>query len=511
MSISTDSLAAIAGNHIILTGKSNYQKWAWNIGGTARLGLFWAALEGTNTPIDTTAAQKEVCNQREMKALGLIMKSVDPIIALELQSMPDVSVTSGTTGTTRRPNANEIWNHLKSQYQKTDAISSLYDYRQLHQTALIDDGTLETQINNLIQLRSRCALNGFRLDDFQFAATLLIALPESYSHIADSLLTNGKIEDLSVEAVRAKILETEVRRKNDADPAANAIRRAAQSSSSKNKQKGSCFKCGKTGHYANRCRSKGSKNSSSTSSPPPKDLGQDVKAWGSKQGKPPTQSNVAVNNVESSSTEYDSTIFFYDRADIAAEPWLMDSGATDHMTPWSSDFASDPSDRKSVSGYIFQIAGGAFSWSSKKQQAVTTSTMEAEYHAAHSGSLNAIWVRQLFEQIFIPFDKPLILHCDNQGAIATAKAEQTHNVSKHIDLRIHSLREHIEKGFVVLDYVPSKGNLADVFTKSLPYEAHNDSVQGLGLGYIPTDDGEDTSVSQYLSVDSEGDSEEEGG
>ena len=38
------------------------------------------------------------------------------------------------------------------------------------------------------------------------------------------LLANGKIEDLTVEQVRAKILETEVRRKGETDPAANAIR-----------------------------------------------------------------------------------------------------------------------------------------------------------------------------------------------------------------------------------------------------------------------------------------------
>jgi len=324
----------IAGNTVILNGKSNYQRWAWSVEGTARLGLFWLAYEGKNEPLDTSATQKESCIQREMKALGLLMKSVDPVIALEIQSMPDITETTST----RRPMAKEIWDHLKTHYQKSDAVSSLYDYRQLHQTALIDDGTLEAQINKLIQLRSRCALNGFKLDNFQFAATLLIALPESYSHIADSLLTNGKIEDLTVEGVRAKILETKVRRKNDANPAANTIHKATQSSSSKKKpQKGSCFKCGKKGHYANRCRSTASTSDSpAATSPSPKDLGQDVKAWGGKK----KQSVATVNNVESSSTECEPTVSFCDRANIAAEPWLVDSGATDHMTPWASDFTT---------------------------------------------------------------------------------------------------------------------------------------------------------------------------
>ena len=62
-----------------------------------------------------------------------------------------------------------------------------------------------------------------------------------------------------------------------------------------------------------------------------------------------------------------------------------------------ADFVSNPSDRTSISGYTFMVASGVFSWSSKKQQSVTTSTMEAEYTATHSGSLNALWVRQFFE------------------------------------------------------------------------------------------------------------------
>ena len=137
------------------------------------------------------------------------------------------------------------------------------------------------------------------------------------------------------------------------------------------------------------------------------------------------------------------------------------------------------------------------------------STMEAEYYAAHAGSLNALWIRQFFEQLGIPLKKPLTIHCNNQGAIATAKAEQAHQQSKHIDIKIHSICKYIEQGLISLEYVPSKENLTDTLTKSLPYNAHNVSIQGLGLGYLPTDE-EDASVSQYLSIDSEGDSEESG-
>ena len=49
-----------------------------------------------------------------------------------------------------------------------------------------------------------------------------------------------------------------------------------------------------------------------------------------------------------------------------------------------SDYAADKTDRKSILGYIFTLAGGAVSWRSRKQRSVATSTTEAEYMAQSS-------------------------------------------------------------------------------------------------------------------------------
>ena len=196
MSIITN-LATIGGNITILTRRSNYQRWAWSIKGTARFGGFWVAYGGM-TGVTLTDAQKE---SNENKALSLIMKTINPNITLKIQSTPDIINTTVNPNTTHSPNAKDIWIHLKSQYQNTDSISSLYDYQQLHRTTLIDDGPLEDQLNHLIQLRSHCAMNGLKLKNYQFTAMILIALPESYSHITNTLLANGKMEDLMVKAV----------------------------------------------------------------------------------------------------------------------------------------------------------------------------------------------------------------------------------------------------------------------------------------------------------------------
>jgi hypothetical protein len=196
----------------ILTGKANYRQWAMEIEATAQLGGFWGAYTGNNNPIDDSATQKDATAQREMKATGLIKKTVSPVIALELSGEIAADTDEKGVSTKRKvKNSKELLEYLQSTYEKKDAVSSLLDYRLLLRATLVDDGSLETQLNDLFDLRSRCALHGLKLEDYQFAAIILISLPDTFSHIADNLLASGKIEDLKVEEVRAKIIETDIR------------------------------------------------------------------------------------------------------------------------------------------------------------------------------------------------------------------------------------------------------------------------------------------------------------
>ena len=57
-----------------------------------------------------------------------------------------------------------------------------------------------------------------------------------------------------------------------------------------------------------------------------------------------------------------------------------------------ADWAGDLGDRKSTSGYLFQISGGAVTWRSKKQSCVVLSTAEAEYMALSSAAQEAVWL-----------------------------------------------------------------------------------------------------------------------
>ena len=95
-------------------------------------------------------------------------------------------------------------------------------------------------------------------------------------------------------------------------------------------------------------------------------------------------------------------------------------------------------DQKAISSYAFLIDGGAVSWSTKKQHIISLSTTEAEYVAATHAAKEALWLRTFIDQVFGGnIEKPMMLYCDNQSAIALMKDHQYHARTKHIDVCFH--------------------------------------------------------------------------
>lgn len=86
-----------------------------------------------------------------------------------------------------------------------------------------------------------------------------------------------------------------------------------------------------------------------------------------------------------------------------------------------ADWAGDKEDRKSTSGYIFQIAGGPVSWRSKKQDTVALSTAEAEYVALSSAAQECVWLRRLNSELGNLSEGSTTILEDNQSCIAMAR------------------------------------------------------------------------------------------
>jgi len=134
-----------------------------------------------------------------------------------------------------------------------------------------------------------------------------------------------------------------------------------------------------------------------------------------------------------------------------------------------------------VGGFVFDIAGGCVSWSSKKQVSVATFSVEAEYVVLANATKEAVWLRTLLKEVGYPQSQATIVHADNQGAIALAQNPISHSRAKHIDIRFHFIQEHIERNEIKLQYISTHQMVADILTKALPCEAFKKFHEALGV------------------------------
>ena len=135
-----------------------------------------------------------------------------------------------------------------------------------------------------------------------------------------------------------------------------------------------------------------------------------------------------------------------------------------------SDFSGDKDTRKSVTGFALFVKSCLVSWKSKGQSQVTLSVTEAEYVAVSELCKEILFVRQVMEFLKQKVKYPIIIHCDNVGAIFLAHNAKASQRTKHIDVRYHFVREYVEHGIVKIIFVRSAENKSDPFTKNVSKE-----------------------------------------
>ncbi|RVW24113.1 Retrovirus-related Pol polyprotein from transposon TNT 1-94 [Vitis vinifera] len=146
-----------------------------------------------------------------------------------------------------------------------------------------------------------------------------------------------------------------------------------------------------------------------------------------------------------------------------------------------ADWAGDPTDRRSTTGYCFLLGSSLISWRSKKQTFVARSSTEAEYCALADTTSELLWLRWLLKDLGVSTSSATPLYCDNQSAIHIAHNDVFHERTKHIEIDCHFIRYHLVHGALKLFSVSSKDQLADIFTKSLPKRRTRDLVDNLKL------------------------------
>jgi len=132
-----------------------------------------------------------------------------------------------------------------------------------------------------------------------------------------------------------------------------------------------------------------------------------------------------------------------------------------------ADWGGDPDSRKSTTGFVFTVGGGAISWGSKLQGSVSLSSAEAEFVAACTATQEALYLRQLMKDVGFAQPKATVIYEDNMAAIALAENPVHHQRTKHIDIKYKFIRDEVKKGKFKLVHIPTDRQLADLFTKPL--------------------------------------------
>jgi hypothetical protein len=104
---------------------------------------------------------------------------------------------------------------------------------------------------------------------------------------------------------------------------------------------------------------------------------------------------------------------------------------------------------------------------SKKQATTATSSIEAEYMAAAQATKEAVWMRNVLYGLHLKQEDPSVIFVDNRGARILTEDLSFHQCAKHIEVQHHYSRECSERGLVHFVDIPTKDNLADIFTKAL--------------------------------------------
>nr|GEY68469.1 retrovirus-related Pol polyprotein from transposon TNT 1-94 [Tanacetum cinerariifolium] len=134
-----------------------------------------------------------------------------------------------------------------------------------------------------------------------------------------------------------------------------------------------------------------------------------------------------------------------------------------------ADHAGCQDTRRNTSGSMQFLRDRLISWSSKRQKSSAISSTKSEYIALSGCCAQILWIRSQLTDYDIGFNNIPMYH-DNKSAIVLCCNNVQHSSSKHIDIRYHFIKEHVENGVIEFYFFNMEYQLADIFTKSLSRE-----------------------------------------
>nr|GEU49435.1 retrovirus-related Pol polyprotein from transposon TNT 1-94 [Tanacetum cinerariifolium] len=145
-----------------------------------------------------------------------------------------------------------------------------------------------------------------------------------------------------------------------------------------------------------------------------------------------------------------------------------------------ADYAGCKDTFKSTSSGAQFLGEKLVSWSLKKQDCTALSAAKVEYVSLSAYCAQVLWLRTQLTDYGFHFKK-IPIYYNSKSAIAISCNPVQHSRTKHIAVRYHFIKEHVEKGTIELYFVKTDYQLADLFTKALPVDQFNYLVRRLGM------------------------------
>jgi hypothetical protein len=134
---------------------------------------------------------------------------------------------------------------------------------------------------------------------------------------------------------------------------------------------------------------------------------------------------------------------------------------------WDTNWAGDPDSRRSTTGFGVFLSPCLVSWCAKKQPVVARSSTEAEYRALATVTTEVYWLLMLLKDLRLSLPVPPTIWCDNIGALALASNPVSHARTKHVEVDYHFVREKVVNKDVLVKFIFTHDQLANIFTKGL--------------------------------------------
>ena len=130
-------------------------------------------------------------------------------------------------------------------------------------------------------------------------------------------------------------------------------------------------------------------------------------------------------------------------------------------------YAGDKVYQKSTTWSCIYVGGNLVTWCSRKQKVISCSSAEAEYRVMPATAREMVWLQSFVQDLGITTSMPMPMHCDNQAAIFISGNLAFHEMTKHIEIDYHFIRDKVLRGVISTPHVSSSNQLADIFMKSI--------------------------------------------